>query len=102
MNDTVPHLKPEAESFYKTLPPDDYPRTLIATYPRIANQIVALMGDKASLAKYFEGLLADQRGSRQGFDFSILVEIQNLFDHMVGIPGGFSNTNSLLHSLLKK
>lgn len=102
MGEAARHLKPEAESFYKALPPADYPGKLIATYPRIANRIVALLGDKASLARYFEGLLADERGTRQGFDFGTLVEIQNLFDRLVGIPGGFSNTNSLLHSLLKK
>ncbi len=102
MGEAAPILKAEAETFYKALPTEDYPKALIANYPRIANQIVALRSDKVSLARYFESLLADERGNRNGFDFPILVEIQHLFDRLVGIPGGFSNTNSLLHSLLKK
>ena len=102
MADTASLLTPEAAAFYKQLPPADYPSQLIETYPRIANQIVALRSNEPALAKYFESLLADERGGRQGFPFPILVEIQNLFDSMIGIPGGFTDTNSILASQLKK
>ena len=102
MANAASKLNPEAEAFYKTLPPADYPTGLIETYPRIANQIVALRNDKAALSRYFESLVADERGNRGGFDFSVLVEIQNLFDFLVGIPGGFLNSNWLLQHRLKK
>jgi hypothetical protein len=102
MADAAANLNPEAEAYYQTLAPGNYPKLLIEAYPRIANQIVALHDDRDALSRYFVSLLADERGNRQGFAFPILVEIQNLFDTMVGIPGGFTNTNALLHELLKK
>jgi len=95
-------LTPEAETFYRTLSSADYPRRLVETIPRIANQIAVLHGNKPLLTKYFESLLVDQRGGRRGFDFAILVEIQNLFDILVGIPSGLSNTNTLLQSQRKR
>lgn len=102
MADTESRLTPEAEAYFKQLPSEDFPAQLIETYPRIANRIVALRSDEPALGKYFESLLADERGGRQGFPFPILVEIQNLFDSMIGIPGGFTDTNSLLASQLNK
>jgi hypothetical protein len=102
MAEAASKLTPEAETYFKNLPADEYPAMLIEAYPRIANQIVALRNNKPDLAKYFESLLADERGNRQGFAFRILVEIQTLFDVMVGIPGGFANTNWMLQEQLKK
>ena len=102
MADAATNLTPQAATYYNNLPAEDHPGALIAAYPRIANQIVDLRNDKPALLKYFESLLADERGNRQGFDFKVLVEIQNLFDIMVGIPGGFTNTNWMLQDLLKK
>ena len=99
---TTTTLNPEAEAFFRTIPTADYPSKLIESFPRIANQIVALHNDKAALYRYFESLVADERGNRGGFDFSVLVEIQNLFDRLVGIPGGFLNSNWLLQNRLKK
>jgi len=99
---TATTLNPEAEAFFKMLPPADYPTRLIETFPRIANQIVAVRGNKAALCRYFESLLVDERGGRHGFEFSVLVEIQNLFETLVGIPSGLSNTNSLLQNIRKK
>ena len=95
-------LTPETEAFYRTLRSADYPRRLIEKFPRIANQIAALNSNKPLLTKYFESLLVDERGGRRGFDFAILVEIQNLFDTLVGIPSGLSNTNTLLQSQRKR
>lgn len=102
MADAASKLTPEAEAHYKTLAAEDYPAALIEAYPRIANQIVALRNNEQELSRYFESLLQDERGNRQGFAFRILVEIQNLFDIMVGIPGGFTNTNWLLQEQVKK
>jgi len=89
-------VTPEAEAFYRTLPPSDYPAKLIAAFPRIANQISIYRGNKVMLGRYLETLLVDQRGGRRGFDFGVLVDIQNLFDRLVGIPDGLANTNAFL------
>ena len=99
---TTTTLNPEAEAFFRTIPTADYPSKLIESFPRIANQIVAVRSNKAALCRYFESLLVDERGGRCGFDFSVLVEIQNLFERLVGIPSGFSNTNSLVQDQRKK
>ncbi len=102
MAESTSKLDPEAEVFYGKLPPADYPKALIEGYPRIANQIVALGTNKTNLAKYFDSLLSDDRGGRQGFPFPVLVNIQNLFDILVGIPDGFADTDRFLGNVLKK
>ena len=82
-------------AFYRKLPQADYPKALIDGYPRIATQIVTLNTNKTALAAYFQSLLSDDRGGRQGFPFPVLVNIQNLFDVMIGIPDGFADTDRL-------
>ena len=95
-------LTPEAEAFYRSMPPSDYPAKLIAAFPRIANQISVYHGNKVVLGRYFETLLVDERGGRQGFPFGVLVDIQNLYDKFVGIPDGLANTNAFLQKVQKK
>jgi hypothetical protein len=77
-------LSTEADSFYRTLPGKDYPQALVDTYPRIANTIVELREERAKLTEYFDSLLNDTRGGRQGFPFNVLMELQNLRDLMLG------------------
>ncbi len=77
-------LSPEADDFFRTLPGDEYPQALVDQYPRIANTIVELRFDRAKLEKYFESLLNDSRGGRQGFPFSVLMNLQTLHDLMLG------------------
>src|SRR5688572_12220991 len=95
-------LTPQAEAFYRAMPPAEYPRRLIEAFPRIANHIAAVHGNSVVLGRYFESLLVDQRGNRHGFDFGVLVDIQNLFDKLVGIPSGLSSTNAFLQNARKK
>lgn len=94
-------LNPQAETFFRALPPEAYPRATIESYPRIANRIVELHDNKEALTQYFESLISDDRGGRQGFSFAVLSEIQSLFDRLVGIPGGFMDTGKWLASLDK-
>ncbi|OGA45722.1 MAG: hypothetical protein A3G24_26650 [Betaproteobacteria bacterium RIFCSPLOWO2_12_FULL_62_13] len=77
-------LSPEADDFFRTLPGNEYPQALVDQYPRIANTVVELRFDRAKLDKYFQSLLNDSRGGRQGFPFSVLKDLQNLHDLMLG------------------
>jgi hypothetical protein len=102
MAESSSKLDPEAEAFYAKLRPEDYPKALIEGYPRIANHVVSLGNNKVALTAYFNSLLSDDRGGRQGFPFPVLINIQNLFDIMVGIPDGFADTERLFVSSVKK
>jgi hypothetical protein len=77
-------LSVEADDFFRTLPGDQYPQALVDRFPRIANRIVELRYDRAKLKDYFQSLLNDSRGGRQGFPFAVLKDLQNLHDIMVG------------------
>jgi hypothetical protein len=77
-------LTMDADSFFRTLPGKDYPQTLVDNYPRIANTIVELREDRVKLTQYLDALLNDTRGGRQGFPFSVLMEIQNLREVLLG------------------
>jgi hypothetical protein len=62
------------------LPPGIYPRQTIDRYPRIINMMALLWNEPAELRRYFDHLLNDERGDRQGFPFDVLMEIGNLRD----------------------
>lgn len=81
-------LSGEADDFFRTLPGDAYPQALVDQYPRIANTIVELRYDRAKLENYFQSLLNDSRGGRQGFPFGVLMNLQNLRDVMLGTESG--------------
>ncbi|HET7595401.1 MAG TPA: hypothetical protein VFK15_00575 [Burkholderiales bacterium] len=81
-------LSGEADDFFRTLPGDAYPQALVDQYPRIANTIVELRFDRAKLENYFQSLLNDSRGGRQGFPFGVLMNLQNLRDVMLGTESG--------------
>lgn len=87
-DDDVAALSPEADDFFRTLPGNVYPQALVDQYPRIANTIVELRFDRAKLEGYFQSLLNDSRGGRQGFPFSVLMNLQDLRDVMLGTESG--------------
>lgn len=87
MSDDV-ELSPEADDFFRKLPGNEYPQALVDQYPRIANTIVELRYDRAKLESYFQSLLNDSRGGRQGFPFSVLMNLQNLRDFLLGSESG--------------
>ena len=82
------HLSAAADDFFRTLSGTDYPQALVDGYPRIANTIVELRDDREKLKSYFDTLLSDTRGGRQGFSFKVLMDIQNLHDLLVGPQTG--------------
>ena len=56
---------------------DQYPHRLEQHYPRILDKIAPLWGEP-ELDTYFESLLIDQRGNRQGFPREVMTEILRL------------------------
>ncbi len=95
MADAKNQVDDAAEAFFRKLPEADYPKALIEGYPRIANHIFSLRNNKEALRVHFESLLTDDRGGRQGFPFPVIVNIQALYDAMVGISDGFIDTGRL-------
>lgn len=77
-------LSAQAVEFLSTLEGSDYPKALVENYPRIINAIVELRDDRAKLKSYMDTLLNDVRGGRKGFPLSILMNIQDLRDRLVG------------------
>jgi hypothetical protein len=57
------------------------PKQLAAAFPRIVNRMASLWRSPRQMDLYFEDLLTDTRGSRQGFALGILMELTTLKDH---------------------
>ncbi|TMG76957.1 MAG: hypothetical protein E6H80_02260 [Betaproteobacteria bacterium] len=57
------------------------PKQLAASFPRIVNHMAKLWKTPREMDRYFEDLLADTRGNRQGFPLNILTELSTLKDH---------------------
>src|SRR3981189_387407 len=57
------------------------PRELAAAYPRIVNHMAKLGKMPREMDRYFEELLTDTRGKRQGFPLKILMELSTLNDY---------------------
>lgn len=77
-------LSAEAADFLRTLEGSEYPKELVESYPRIINAIVELREDRVGLKNYMDALLNDVRGGRKGFSLSVLMNIQDLRDRLVG------------------
>ena len=57
------------------------PIKLAAAFPRIVNRMAKLWKQPREMDRYFEELLADTRGNRQGFPLKILMELSTLNDY---------------------
>ena len=57
------------------------PRQLAAAFPRIVNRMAGLWRSPRQMDRYFEDLLTDTRGNRQGFPLGILMELTALKDY---------------------
>jgi hypothetical protein len=57
------------------------PKQLAAAFPRIVNRMASLWRSPRQMDLYFEDLLTDTRGTRQGFPLGILMELTTLKDH---------------------
>lgn len=71
-------LTQTALALMRSLPAEAYPRHTIERFPRIINQIALYWDRPDECRRYFDELLNDERGGRQGFPFEVVVEITNL------------------------
>lgn len=83
MPDDTP-LSAPALAYLSTLEGSDYPKELVASFPRIVNSIVALRDDPVELRAYMNSLVRDLRGGRKGFPLGVLMDIQAIKDQLVG------------------
>jgi len=80
MNDDL-RISPEARALLNALDKRVLPIQLSCRYPRVMNQIARLWRRPVHLDRYFDDLLIDKRGGRQGFPFPVAVELGVLKDY---------------------
>ena len=78
---------PTSHRWLALLPGEIQPRALLRQFPRIANIMAALWGNREPFEKYLNDLLIDYRGNRQGFPPDVHVELLNLRDYIEGRYG---------------
>jgi hypothetical protein len=81
-------LSDHAVGLLQALPHEMRLPELRRAFPRILNHIAALWDDPRALHRYFDTLLIDTRGSRQGFSFGVVAELSELRAYHLRIIGG--------------
>ena len=76
------HPLPVTLRWVADLPVEVQPRALLHQFPRVANSIARAWDDAEALRAYFDSLLVDRRGGRQGFPPDVLSELLTLHDFM--------------------
>ena len=74
-------LCPEARALLHSLDNRVLPVHLACRFPRVMNEIARLWRRPARLDRYFDDLLIDQRGGRQGLPFAVATELAALKDY---------------------
>lgn len=74
-------LSEAAGKWLAALPEAARPVALAAQFPRIANRLCALWRRPAQVDAYFDDLLIDHRGNRQGFPLAVAAELNALKAH---------------------
>jgi hypothetical protein len=75
------YLTPEAEALMASLHESLRPTELAARFPRIVNKMAQMWKRPIHLDRYFDELLIDSRGQRQGFPLKVLLELTSLKQH---------------------
>jgi hypothetical protein len=70
-------MKEALAATLKDAPAAFYPRQLVKVYPRIVDKIHQLWGTP-EIEAYFQELMLNDRGNRQGFSPEVLTEVLNL------------------------
>jgi hypothetical protein len=78
-------LLPMTEQWFNHIPRNVSPSALATQFPRIANILALQWADRRACAAYFDDLLADRRGGRQGFPPDVLQDLRKLRDYWYGI-----------------
>jgi hypothetical protein len=74
-------LSEQAANWLLALPEALRPTRLAASYPRVVNRLCQFWRRPTEMDRYFEDLLTDRRGGRQGFPFNVANEIASLSDY---------------------
>jgi hypothetical protein len=74
-------LAEQTASWLAALPESVRPNKLATSYPRIANRLSQCWRRPLEADRYFEDLLTDKRGGRQGFSFEVAQELAALSDY---------------------
>jgi len=69
------------------LPREVAPQAIATQFPRIANRLARFWDSPRGLDDYFQQLLHDQRGRRQGFPKDVLDELAALVQYQRGLRG---------------
>ncbi len=76
-------LKADAQAWFATLPASVQPILLAESYPRICNRMCERWQHPELVIPYFDDLLMDGRGGRQGFPMMIAIEIASLKEYFL-------------------
>ena len=68
-------LSKAAQDWLRSLPGSRWPMNLATHYPRIVNHLALVWPDRHLTDMYFERLLTDTRGGRQGFASAVLGDL---------------------------
>lgn len=79
----VDYLLPASLRWFKSLPQEVRPVALARRYARIVNLIAQQWNDYDACRGYFDELLNDRRGNRQGFPEDVERDLRKLLDYFV-------------------
>ena len=74
-------LTVEGHALLASIAAEARPTQLATKFPRIVNKMATLWKSKPQMDRYFEDLLTDTRGNRQGFPLGVLMELTTLKDY---------------------
>ena len=74
-------LSAAAQALLASIDESTRPTELAAAFPRIVNRMASLWKAPRQMDRYFDDLLTDTRGGRQGFPLGILMELTTLKDY---------------------
>ena len=81
--DPVNYLLPTSLKWLKSLPEDARPVALATRYARIVNILAQQWNDPPACGAYFDSLLVDRRGNRQGFPPAVQADIRTLLEYFI-------------------
>ena len=78
-------LLPASLRWLESLPEGVRPVALPTRYARVANSLAQQWNDHPACAAYFEDLLVDRRGGRQGFPSAVQADLRILHRYFLGL-----------------
>ena len=85
----VNHVLPASNRWLTSLPREVQPLALASKYPRIVNLLAQHWNDHEACAAFFDHLVIDRRGNRQGFPVAVKSDIRILHEYFLhSAPNG--------------